>query len=294
MLNRVHQVFTRESNFGSGIQIGSYVVFFTILWSVWVSQAFYDVRYGSQDRMSWFFGFLNLLVYGYIAASSGNFDVSFGLYPELEENLNVPQYVERIGEATEDPSAIRRSLLAASAVYAISRFLLLIQYIIILFHAKRAGHSLRPMLVTMTGLVVSGALWFGAMGADFTTSRPHAIARLCLWVAGLVIEFSCLIVSSSSSKALYYELEYWTERFAALTLIVIGEGGKPKPASYPRLAECSACTVVGLFEQFRAVVAGVTTQYRAVTIGQIFAAVGIYRVLYCMLISPYASYLIER
>jgi len=59
------------------------------------------------------------------------------------------------------------------------------------------------------------------------------------------------------------ELEYWTERFAALTLVILGEG------------------VFGLFESYRSTFVGPTGGFNSVLIAIVIAAVGLYRVLYC-------------
>lgn len=56
-------LFTRESNLTNGANISSYIVYFAVLWSIWVGQAFYDVRFGASDGTSWIYGFVQLLTY---------------------------------------------------------------------------------------------------------------------------------------------------------------------------------------------------------------------------------------
>lgn len=80
------------------------------------------------------------------------------------------------------------------------------------------------------GLVLSSACFFGAMGVSLgDITRGKAIARLVLWCIGLTCDFTGLMLSSSTSRAIYYQLEYWTERHAAVVLIVLGEGGELWP-----------------------------------------------------------------
>lgn len=198
-----------------------------------VSQTYFDVRFSNKDGLTWFYSFLNLLVYGYIAASSGNFQITYGLFPnaieaDASELQDVPLYVERIG-APEPISgdSIQVSLQAVSAVYAISRLLLALQYGRIFIMARRAKKSTAPVVYSVTGLLLSCACFSSAFGVSFgTITRGKAIARLGLWSLGLTIDFSSLLLSSSTSKAIYYQLEYWAERHAAVVLIVLGEGGK--------------------------------------------------------------------
>lgn len=199
-----------------------------------MSQAYFDVRFSSQDGLSWLYSFSNLLIYGYIAASSGNFQITYGLNPDaepsqVEESENIPQYVDRIGApepASDKP--VRVSLQAVSAVYAISRMLMVMQYGRIFIMAHRAKKSTAAIVYSCIGLIVSAACFYGAMGSSFgMVTRGKAIARLTLWSVGLAVEFSGLLLSSTTSKAIYYELEYWAERHAAVVLIVLGEGGEP-------------------------------------------------------------------
>lgn len=92
--------------------------------------------------------------------------------------------------------------------------------------ARRAKKSTRAILYSVAGLIMSGACFYGAMGASFEpVTRSKAIARLVLWSLGLTLDFTGLLLSSGTAKAIYFQLEYWAERHAAVVLIVLGEGG---------------------------------------------------------------------
>lgn len=197
-----------------------------------VSQTYFDVRFSREDGLTWFYSFLNLLTYGYIAASSGNFRITYGLFPTSEESEvefeDIPQYVDRVGlpEPT-DGAPIQVSLQAVSSVYAISRLLLVLQYARLYVMARKAKKNTQAIVYSVAGLIVSSACFYAALGASFgTITRPKAIARICLWVVGLTADFIGLVTSSCTSKAIYYELGYWAERHAAVVLIVLGEGGE--------------------------------------------------------------------
>lgn len=98
--------------------------------------------------------------------------------------------------------------------------------------ARSARKSTRAITYSVIGLLISSACFYGAMGASLgVVTRQKAIARIILWTVGLTVDFSGLILSSCTSKAIYYELEYWAERHAAVVLIVLGEGGRSRTFS---------------------------------------------------------------
>lgn len=157
--------------------------------------------------------------------------------------------------------------------------------------ARRAYKSTSAIVYSCAGLAMSSACFFAAMAVSFgDVTRGKAIARLVLWSMGLTFDFTGLVLSSSTSKAIFYELEYWTERHAAVVLIVLGEGGELRihprgpthPNTNPDFTVETFLLVIGLFENFRSVYTGPATGFRASFIGQIFAAVGIFRIIYCI------------
>lgn len=104
--------------------------------------------------------------------------------------------------------------------------------------ARRAYKSTSAIVYSCAGLAMSSACFFAAMAVSFgDVTRGKAIARLVLWSMGLTFDFTGLVLSSSTSKAIFYELEYWTERHAAVVLIVLGEGGElrihPRGPTHP-------------------------------------------------------------
>jgi hypothetical protein len=198
-----------------------------------VSQTYYDVRFSHTDSFTWLYSFLNLLVYGYIAASSGHFSVTYGFFPDTQISQeqqaaleDTPQYVERVGvPEAENGDPTRVSLQGVSAVYAISRVILMAQYIRVYIMARRAKKNPLAIVYTISGLAISACCFCGALGVSgLPTTRAKAFARLSLWIVGLFTEFVTLVMSSATSRAIFYELDYWAERFAAVVLIILGEG----------------------------------------------------------------------
>jgi low temperature requirement protein LtrA len=97
----------------------------------------------------------------------------------------------------------------------------------------------------------------------FGESRAGAITRISLFGVGWLLEYTATISSVLSASSILIELEYWTERFAALTLVILGEG------------------VFGLFESYRSTFLGPTGGFNPVLIAIVLSSVGLYRVLYC-------------
>lgn len=104
--------------------------------------------------------------------------------------------------------------------------------------------------------------WTISLGASFSSERSVNIIRICFWVLGLVIETAFTLLAAASSSALLIDLEWWAERFAALTLIVIGEG------------------IIGIYQQFSTILSSPNSGNLASVYGSIFAVVGLYRILF--------------
>ena len=261
-------VFTSETDLSDGEKIGSYVTFFIAIWSIWWSQVVFDVRYGGDDALGILWNLLLLCQYGILGAIAGAFHVGFnlGTYSDPRLDENIPQWISPVQPILDAPSAVKRALKVASGVYAISRFLLIFQYLIVLIQAKKAGRNKRPAVYALAGLFMSGCLFFAAMAVSwgaFGDTRGSGIARVILWSAGWIIEYASSTFSAMSSGAVMLEQHYWTERFAALTLVVLGEG------------------VLGIVESYRTSFVGPLGGYRPAIVAIVIAAVALYRVLFC-------------
>lgn len=193
----------------------------------------------------WIFGYLQLCVYGAWAAISGDFDLSFRLNEAFESQENYAKqdlnhhYFQPQSFATS-PAATQRSFKVASGTFATSRIILLLQYAIVLHFAKKHKRQLAPIYCNMLGCLLSGAFWFTAMGLSFRDSEGVRIARIVLWVVGLAVEFGGMVVAAVVQPGLRLDLEYWAERFSALTLIVLGEGSELRSRdSHLRRAACA-------------------------------------------------------
>lgn len=185
----------------------------------------------------WIFSYLQLCVFGVFAVISGDFDLTIG-FSSFEDNGNLPDndqykrltdldnWIRRSPGEIRTAYATLRSLKAASATFAVSRIILIMQYLIVLYYAREHNRDKRPLYWHLGGLIVSASLWFGAFAASFFNTRGTAITRIVLWSAGIVVEFACMATASAVQPDYHLDLEYWAERFSALTLIVLGEGSR--------------------------------------------------------------------
>jgi hypothetical protein len=194
-----------------------------------------QVRYGTKDGMMWIFGYLQLCVFGIFASVSGDFDLTLG-FDNFEDNgkppsgevyhriTTLPHWVRRpVGEIKNEQATLR-SIKAASATFAISRMILFVQYLVVLYYARKHRRPLKPIFWHLGGLLISAILWWSALAVSFSTSSEAAVARISLWTTGLAFEFACMGAAAATQPAYKLDLEYWAERFSALTLIVLGEG----------------------------------------------------------------------
>lgn len=198
-----------------------------------------QVRYGSKDGTLWIFGYLQLCVFGIMAAVSGDFDLAIGTklfedsgkppsHHEYEELVTQQHWVRRPAGDLKNASATLRSLTAASGAFAVSRTILILQYLIVLYFARKHKRTKdqRAIYWHIGGLTASALMWYAAMGVSFHNTTGTAVARICLWATGLLFELLCMVAAAMAQSAHKLDLEYWAERFSALTLIVLGEGSK--------------------------------------------------------------------
>lgn len=187
----------------------------------------------------WIFGYLQLCVFGVFAAVSGDFDLTMG-FANFQDNGKYPtehqyetitewkHWIRRPAGELKNAQATLRSLQAASATFATSRVIVMIQYLIVLYYARKHKRDKKPLYWHIGGLLTSACLWYAAFATSFSESHGAGVARLVLWIAGLAFEFACMAAAAATQPAYRLDLEYWAERFSALTLIVLGEGSESR------------------------------------------------------------------
>ena len=264
-------IYTEAGELSTGNDIGSFILFFTTLYSIWTQQTLFDMRYYYPDGFMWVIGYAQLCIYEAYAASAGAFDLGFDTAAELPdkpaiENWHRPHYVWKQPGEPSSAEAVLRSFFIASIVYACSRVVLIIQYLIVLYYARKRGLTNHSLSITISVLLASAFLWFVAAGLCTCQGRVVAITRITLWAAGLLAEFANCFHSMTTTRAHAVDLAYYYDRLQSLTLIVMGEG------------------IIGAFASFRKALIGLNvrpgpgdTQTIA---GIVLSAVGIFRLLF--------------
>lgn len=132
-------------------------------------------------------------------------------------------------------------------VYIISRVVLALQYLLLYHYARRKAYpASRQFLVQVASLLISGAMWLGSYfleGED--ANEAMRIAKFGLWYGGIAIEFATSIVTWACCRVTGFRKTHLNERFATLTLLIIGEGvigyaialqgSKPFPSGYVKI-----------------------------------------------------------
>ncbi|KAF7983410.1 hypothetical protein HWV62_22441 [Athelia sp. TMB] len=215
----------------------SYICFFTFVWWIWISQVAYNMRFRQADWLHRLWVLLQLLVFSALCAFTADFDITFGLSNDPTEALR-QQLMIQLGngngrlaaETFRDNRLPRVNARGISMVLALSRLLLLVQYVVVYFHAK--GLKRGSILVHMGTLVFSSMCYFGAffvLGSsgqdDFTTPIPALeIAKLVLWFVPIVVEMISHFVALRLPGFVRYSTESVYARNATLFIIILGGG----------------------------------------------------------------------
>ncbi|TVY37374.1 hypothetical protein LOCC1_G005633 [Lachnellula occidentalis] len=225
--------FTSQYEINGPHILSSYAGFFCILWFTWCQVSLFDVRY-----------------------------VSDGV---LERCLKALQFAIMIGftvvgpkfDPYEQKAAIFRAL---SLILAASRFVLSIQYLIVLFHVKKYKKSKMPMGLLALSSLIAGAIY---LGVSFVFKKDQHSQAYGAWYVLAVVETGINIVISSLWKVVSFKGTHLVQRMSLLTLIILGEG------------------IISVFKSIAKIVAQ-EHAYSSATVGNIIAAVGMIYFLYML------------
>ena len=113
----------------------SYVCYFAFVWWIWVSQVAYNMRFRQADILHYIWVFLQLAIFSALAAFTKDFDITNGLVPDLEQH-DTEILIAGLDQSAAAAFKYRQDRLpllngrGVSLVMALSRFLLLVQYLI--------------------------------------------------------------------------------------------------------------------------------------------------------------------
>ena len=151
------------------------------------------------------------------AAFAGRFDVYYG-FPN-DYGLEDPGYYS---ERTSGFFAFR----GMTIMYIISRIFLCLQYLLLYYYARVKRYPAQnQFLIQISSLVISGGMWVGSYFLESEDSNDAMkIAKYGLWYGAIFIEMAAAILIWWTCRTTGFRRTHLTERFATLTLLILGEG----------------------------------------------------------------------
>ncbi|KAM0425642.1 hypothetical protein ACHAPT_009174 [Fusarium lateritium] len=187
-------VFTTLHPITDVTNLGSFIRFFLMLWITWLATTVFDVRFGQDGLFERIARACHLTVM--LGFSAGG--VSFSQTEQLQPIFKV-----------------------MSLCLMCSRFVLAIQYGVVLITARRNRRSRNNLALAVALHLVPAFIYMGATIASATGSKAKIDH---LWWAVALAELVALMAHATLSKSVTFGGTHLTERLNLLTLIVIGEG----------------------------------------------------------------------
>ncbi|KAG8685820.1 hypothetical protein FRC09_014512 [Ceratobasidium sp. 395] len=169
-----------------------------VVWWMWTSQVLYSIHFYTNDWFHLVSIFLQLIIYGMMAATTRGFDVTNYIThsPGISslDSLSIDEITDPGRYANERLAKVSIDVIAFSI--ALSRVLLLIQYLRVLGYAhwtirKSGGTIPGKLYVIPIGLCISTPVFFAAWGvarAPYGCTPHGAKVKFYLWGFGLLVE----------------------------------------------------------------------------------------------------------
>ncbi|CAE6481166.1 unnamed protein product [Rhizoctonia solani] len=221
---------TQNNVISGGEESLSYAVFFALVWWMWVSQVSYDIRFYSNDWFHRILVFLQLCVFGALAAFTSKFDVT--AFVGSDDTDPAQRALDNFNGVSQDQQAANElaaqrvpeiSFFGIALVVGISRLLLFAQYIRVWLYS----HDKRDPAVVVKPLAmfISAGLWCGSFAMLFTaryTNNAAHISKFIMWGVATAIEVAGHFFSPPASHL--RSMGSLTARLATLVTIILGEG----------------------------------------------------------------------
>ncbi|KFX90120.1 hypothetical protein V490_06639 [Pseudogymnoascus sp. VKM F-3557] len=170
----------------------SYIGFFCILWFTWCLTSLHDIRFVSDSVLSRLLKGAHLGVMVGLAVSGPKFDTS--------EKHNA-------------------QLKVMALVLMVSRLILAVQYLIVMFHVREYARAKLPLFLVSLASFLAAMIY---LGISFAFSHS-IIAHRALYVIA-VAEMVATIGIASQWKVVSFKGTHLVERMSLLTLYILGEG----------------------------------------------------------------------
>ncbi|KAF2741190.1 hypothetical protein EJ04DRAFT_507599 [Polyplosphaeria fusca] len=177
----------------------AYIGFFAILWSTWFQSVLHDVRFARDSIYERVCKTIQFITFVGLALVGSNFNPT---KKGSNTNFRILCYV-----------------------LVISRALLAIQYLVVLFYIAAAKFSkLFLPLGLIVGIYSIAAIVFGVMTPAFQEVEKPNRAIYSVWYVVMILESAGVVIISCIWRMLSFKKTHLMERMSLLTLIVIGEG----------------------------------------------------------------------
>jgi low temperature requirement protein LtrA len=154
------------------------------------------------------------------AAFAGRFDVYYG----FPDDYGLETENDRIAAISN--SSGFTAFRGMTLIYIISRAVLAAQYLLLYYYAIRQRYPAQAQFLWQIGvLVLSAAMWIGSYFLERNNANAAMrIAKYGLWYGALAIEMVTNVVVWRVCPVTGFRRTHLTERFAILTLLILGEG----------------------------------------------------------------------
>ncbi|KAI1386763.1 uncharacterized protein F4822DRAFT_325776 [Hypoxylon trugodes] len=187
-------VFTTVHEISDFSNFVSFIGYMVLLWTTWVMTTLYDVRFTADS------------VFERVCKAI---------------HLGVMIGFSEIGTNFDPNDQIVSVFRTMSLFLAVSRFVLFIQYGVVLIQIRKYSHGKRPMLATALLHLCASAIYFGV---SFRYNLGKSSKVYLVWYIGGVVEALLHLSLSQVSHVLTFLGTHLGERMNLLTLVILGEG----------------------------------------------------------------------
>ncbi|KAI1776616.1 hypothetical protein F4818DRAFT_354516 [Hypoxylon cercidicola] len=187
-------VFTGIHDISNLAQFNSFIGYMVLLWTTWLLTTLYDVRFTADSVWERCCKAIHLGVMIGFAEIGTNFDPN------------------------DQIVSVFRTM---SLFLAVSRFILALQYGMVLFQIRKYADGKRPMAFTAVLHLVAAAIY---LGVSFRYDMGRTSRVFLVWYIGGVIEMALHLSFSQLSHVLTFLGTHLGERLNLLTLVILGEG----------------------------------------------------------------------
>ncbi|CAE6448074.1 unnamed protein product [Rhizoctonia solani] len=225
---------TSNNKFKDAWDSVSYIAFFITAWWLWVSQVSYNINFYTDDWFHLLFVFLQLLVFGALAATTRGYDVTnYILRSPGSSELETYDITTISPDRYAAEHLTKLSLRVITFVVALSRILLLIQHIRVVIYAMltpRTGRFPRQLFIVPASLVISAGLFFAAFATtlgEWGRTQNGAKIKYAFWGSALLVEMIAQVIKFQLDVNRSIKLRSHgsvTGRLSDITTILLGEG----------------------------------------------------------------------